>query len=65
MHGISKAYEKYYHAGKAAYFDGQSREACPYGKSQMTERGFWFAGWDDADIETVGFGHFRRDEDDR
>jgi ribosome modulation factor len=53
-----------YHAGRVAYFDGQLESACPYGHADLIRRGFWLAGWHDADIETNGFGHFARREED-
>lgn len=64
MQGISTRHEKSYVAGKKAYFAGKPRSACPYGLADMTDRSFWLAGWADADIETVGLDHFRRDNDD-
>ena len=61
MYGISKTYEEFYLAGKTAYFEGRSKDACPYGKEAMKQRSFWLAGYMDAEIETVGLEHFRRE----
>lgn len=64
MQGISTKDQKTYQAGKKAYFEGRTRNACPFGSSDIKDKSFWLAGWADADIETVGINHFGRDDDD-
>lgn len=44
--------KRQYNAGLEARRRGVDKSDCPFGRSQIKLRGWWLAGWNDADMES-------------